>query len=286
MDMGIIRYEIEKLLKNKFSKFFLALLLFLSVKNISDFKMDHMDRNFTFMEGIIQNMSDKYYILWVIFPISLYYMVSIFFDRDIGMYIAIRSKSKVNWFNQKVISFFIYNCVITFVVFFFSFIVSILQFKFSFSWSHSNIPITSPEKAESVKEFELSIIPLQRSHSTVTSVIIAMVFLIFGLTLLGLIFVLISKIFNNARIGVIVGFIYLNCSSVYPNFASTQCKFIKYFTVDEFILVNNHSFVKKEDPFHLLYTIQQSIILMIILLIIFYFINIFSIKKMDVGLGD
>lgn len=285
--MNIIKYNIESIFKSKFTKLLVLVFFLISLKSLSNFQLNHSEGIYTFMEGIVYNLSNTNIISWIIIPISLYYMTNVFFDEEFKNYITLRGKTKRNLFRQRVLSLLICNAILIFIFLICSFIVSLFMFRLSFEWTKLTLPKNiNPKEIVGMKaaarDYCLRIFPTQKYYSTIVSVLVILTFLIFGLTLLSLIFGLISNVINNARIGAVIGFIYYMCSTRYIFIASKQFSFLKYFTIDSFILVNNHSFQKND----WLYSINQSLILLFVLLFAFYYLNILLIKKTDASKGE
>lgn len=285
--MNIVKYNLKMIIENRYFKYIVLGIFFISLKCLIDFKLDHSVANYTFIEGIINNLSDNNMITWIIFPISLYYMTNVLYDEEYKNYITIRAKTKHNLFRQRVLSIFICNIILIFTFFLCSLIGSLYIFRIGLDWTPlplpKGIPTDEMEKVKNaMKLHSLSIFPLHQYYSTVVSVLVILVFLIFGLTLLNLMFGLVSNIINNVRIGAVIGFIYFICSSRYIFISDKRFGFIKYFTIDSFVLVNNHSFRNNG----MLYTLDQSLKLLFILLIVFYLLNLFVIKRTDASKGE
>lgn len=267
MNLEIVKYDLKRFLNDKIFMFYSLLMLFLSAKILIDFKYVHTGKHFSFMDGIIYCLSNAKLLSWIIIPASLYYMTNIFFDYEINDYLKIRSRTKLNWFTQKLVSLLTFNCIIIALQFVTAVTVSIFIFDLEFNWGGKN---------EGIFQF-------QSFYSPSKALLFIIFFLIFGITLLGLFAAFFSLLLNKPKFGMVFGFVYFTCSSQYVIIASKRFEFLKYFTIDSFINFNNHNFDGMTSWF---YTVKQSFFITVGLAIALYIICVFTIKKIEVFFGD
>ena len=275
MKLNILKYELKKIMASNVFIFFTFIYIFVVWNSIINLKTTHHQRNFNILEGVIYTLNDKNIITWIVIPISLYIMIKIFFDDEIDYQVKVKSKSRVNWFSQKLITVIVYISIIVILLTVISVFINLIILNLDFGWSHFSFQEASQEQ---LYQFDISIFPFQPYYQPLKVIILMIIFLILGISLLGLIVILISLITNKTIIGVTIGFIYYIFSIKYINFIEVKYSFIKYFTIDSYILFSNHNSNGMDTN---LFTVRESFLGLVILSITLYLIGIIVIKKKD-----
>lgn len=275
MKLNILKYELKKIASSSVFKFFTLIYIFVTWKSTINLQTTHHQRNFNVLEGVIYTLNDKNIITWILVPISLYIMIKIFYDDEIDYQVKVKSKSRVNWFSQKLIAIIVYIAIIVILLIVISLCINFIMLNLDFGWSHFSFPEVSQEH---LYQFDISIFPFQPYYQPLKVIILTSIFLILGIWILGLIVSLISLITNKPIIGVTIGFIYYIFSIKYINFLEIKYSFIKYFSIDSYILFSNHNFNGMDTN---LFTVRESFLGLIILSIALFLIGIIVIKKKD-----
>lgn len=279
MNFRIIKYELERLVSNKILKCYFFINIIICLKSLLEFKEINILRSFNLLEGVISNLNNQNIIIWMVVPFSLYFMTNIFFDFEINNYIKIRSESKLNWFIQKIISLFIYNCITIGILLLNSFVVSLFLCNLKLGWSHLNLPNITEEQ---LILLDTDIFPFQVNYTPFNVIVLSIFFLVVGMTLLGLMMAIISLLTNNSKVGLIIGYSYFIFSTKFIYFISEKHQLLKNFTIDGYILFQNHNF---NGQFLEFFTIKESIFRLNTLLILFFFIGLYINKKLDISQG-
>lgn len=278
MNLNILKYELKKIMSSKVLKVFPLISLFVTWKSTIKLQETYPHRNFNVLEGVLYALNDKNIITWVLIPISLYIMTKIFFDDELNYQVKIKSKSRVNWFLQKVIALIGYISIMVIILTIISLCVNVIMLNLDFGWSHFAFNLFPDITPEQLQQLEVRIFPFQPYYQPLKVIIITIIFLIFGISLLGLIISLFSLITDKPVIGITLGFIYYIFSTRYLNFIETKYSFIKYFTIDSYILFTNHNFNGMDIR---LFTVKESFLGLLILSVIFFLIGTIIIKKKD-----
>lgn len=275
MNFNILKYEFQRIKSSNIFKFFILIYLFVTWKSTINLQTTHHQRAFNALEGVIYTLNNKNIITWVLIPISLYIMSKIFFDDEFNYQVKVKSKNRVSWFMQKLLALIVYISIIVITLTIISVCVNLLILNLDFGWSHYSFTGVSQEH---LYQFDITIFPFQPYYHPLKVIMLTIIFLILGLSLLGLIVSLISLITNKPIIGASIGFIYYIFSIKYLDFIEVKYSFIKYFTIDSYILFSNHNFNGMDIK---LFTVKESFFGLIILSIALFLIGTIIIKKKD-----
>lgn len=282
MNLNIFKYEFKKITTSGIFKLFTLVSIFINYKSSIELREVYTLRSFNMLEGLVHTLNNKNLITWILIPFSLYFMTKIFFDDQLDYQVKVKSRNKLNWFSQKVLSLISYISIMILILTVTSLFINLFMLNFKFGWSHTvvnsipGIPEITPLELQSL---DAQIFPFQPYYHPLEVIVISIFFLISGLSLLGLIISLFSLLTRKPLVGMVAAFIYYIFSTKYMFFVEKRFSFLKYFTIDSYILFANHNFDNMSSN---LFTVRESIFGLALLSFSFFLIGLFIIKKKDI----